>query len=247
MYKFVARMALALACGCSAMAAHAQVAYTAKAVNLRAGPAPGYPVVAVVASGLSLQVQGCLSDYSWCDVIAGPYRGWVYAGNIDYAYEGQYVPLLDYGPRLGIVIIGFTLWDYWDRHYTRQPFFRDRDRWEHYRPAPAHRPGRPPQPAAPLPLQPPQQMPPAYRVPPPRPVPPAYRAPPPQRPVQRYPAPPPVRVLPPPAPRSPQHLPPQRVQPRPGAGPQPGQTQRQGPGPRDGRGPARRDGDNPGR
>ena len=245
MYKFLARMALALACAFSAMAAQAQVAYTAKAVNLRAGPAPGYPVVAVVDAGLSLQVQGCLSDYSWCDVIAGPYRGWVYAGNIDYAYEGQYVPLLEYGPQLGIVIVGFTLWDYWDRHYTRQPFFRDRDRWAHYPPPPPHRPGHPAPPAPPMQLQPPQRVPPAYRPPPL------------QRPAPSYPAQPPVRVLPSPAPRPPQYLPPQRMQPRPGAGPQsrpgagpqpqPGQTQRQGPGPREGHGPARRDSDSPGR
>ena len=141
MNKAFAAMLVAVAGGGWLPAAHAQVAYAAKDVNLRAGPARDYPVVAVIPSGASLAVQGCLSDYAWCDTIAGPYRGWVYAGNIAYAYEGQYVPLASYGPALGIAIVGFVLFDYWDRFYPAQPFFRDRDRWERH---PPYAPQRPP-------------------------------------------------------------------------------------------------------
>lgn len=144
----------------AASQAQGQLAYTAKNAHLRAGPARDYPVIAILPAGFEVLVQGCLSDYSWCDVIAGPDRGWVYAGNLDYAYEGGYVPLLDYGPQIGIGITGFFLFDYWDRHYRDRPFYRDRDGW-------AHRP-RPPQPPIVRPL-PPRHGEPGGRLPPPGP------------------------------------------------------------------------------
>ncbi|MEQ1516436.1 MAG: SH3 domain-containing protein [Usitatibacteraceae bacterium] len=50
---------------------------TAKDVNLRAGPASDYPVVTRLPRGIDISVEGCLSDYRWCDVVAGPDRGWV--------------------------------------------------------------------------------------------------------------------------------------------------------------------------
>ena len=164
MTTLLARCSLvALLCGVS-VAAQAQNAYTVKDVNLRAGPAREYPVVYILPAGTGLDVLGCLSDYSWCDVMAGPYRGWVYAGNIDYAYQGQYVAVLGYGPVLGISIISFTLLDYWGRHYPHQPFYRDRDRWEHYAPPRQRHP-----PVQPVPERGPEHMPPAPRVqPPPR-------------------------------------------------------------------------------
>jgi uncharacterized protein YraI len=106
-----------------------QPAYTMKAVHLRAGPARDYPVVAVLPAGLQLSVLGCLSDYSWCDVVAGVDRGWVYARNIAYPYQGAAVPVLTYGAQIGIAIVGFALLDYWALHYHERPFYRDRDRW----------------------------------------------------------------------------------------------------------------------
>lgn len=140
MNRRAARWGVMALLGAVSMAAQAQMAYTALTVNLRAGPAPEYPVVYVVPAGMAVQVQGCLSDYSWCDVAAGPYRGWMYADYIDYAYQGQYVPLASYGPQLGIVIVSFVLIDYWGRFYVHEPFYRDRDRWQHYAPPPPRHP-----------------------------------------------------------------------------------------------------------
>ena len=89
--------------------AQAQLAYTAKDVFLRAGPARDYPVIVVLPRGLAITVQGCLNDYSWCDVIAGPDRGWFYAGNINYAYQGGYAPVLTLGAAIGIGVTAFIL------------------------------------------------------------------------------------------------------------------------------------------
>src|SRR6185295_13458915 len=96
----------AIACTLPCMTqAQGQPALTAKTVNVRAGPARDYPIVAVLPPGFEVGVQGCLPDYSWCDVIAGASRGWVYGGNINFAYQNAYVPALDYGPIIGIGVV----------------------------------------------------------------------------------------------------------------------------------------------
>ncbi|MGE4377808.1 MAG: SH3 domain-containing protein [Burkholderiaceae bacterium] len=132
MKKLTAGVVLAAAMAVPAWA-QAQAAYLTATVNLRAGPGQVYPVVVVLGRGLAIDVQGCLSDYSWCDVIAGPYRGWVYAGYINYPYQGAYVPVPDYGPviGIGIGIISFSLGVYWHDHYRDRPWYHERDRWEH--------------------------------------------------------------------------------------------------------------------
>jgi uncharacterized protein YraI len=101
--------------------AQATVGFAAKDIHLRAGPARDYPIVAIVPVGYQLLVQGCLSNYTWCDVVAGPNRGWAYAGNIRYAYQGANVPLLNYGAVIGIGVLGFALNDYWSDYYRGRP------------------------------------------------------------------------------------------------------------------------------
>ena len=109
--------------------AQGQYAYTAKDAHLRAGPARDYPVVAVLPAGFQIMVQGCVPDYSWCDVIAAQSRGWIYAANISYPYQGGYVPLLNYGEVLGIAILGFIVSDYWTDWYRDRPWYGERNRW----------------------------------------------------------------------------------------------------------------------
>jgi uncharacterized protein YraI len=121
--------------------AQAQTAYTAKEARLRAGPARDYPVVALLPAGYPLTVMGCLSDYTWCDVVADSNRGWIYAGNISYSYESTYVPILDYGPTLGIAVFGFVIGDYWGHYYRNKPWYSERRRWEEHPPVRHERPG----------------------------------------------------------------------------------------------------------
>ncbi len=155
MKRLAAMVMMALSLLAVSAAAQAQIAYTTKDAHLRAGPRRDYPVVAILPAGMQVAVQGCLSDYSWCDVIAGVERGWVYAGNLDYVYQNAPLPLLDYGPQIGIVVIPFVLGDYWGHFYRDRPWYPDRDRWLHQpRPPRPIGPGRPPHPppgAAPAP------------------------------------------------------------------------------------------------
>ncbi|MGH8780043.1 SH3 domain-containing protein [Paraburkholderia sp.] len=116
-------------------------AYTNVPVNVRAGPAPDYPVVAQLPGGASVSVMGCVSGYTWCDVAVPGLRGWVYGGSLNYPYQGATVPLMSYGPTIGLPIVVFSLNTYWGSYYRNRPWYRDRSRWMN-RPPP--RPGRPP-------------------------------------------------------------------------------------------------------
>ena len=135
----LALLTLALAVLPAATQAQPQPATTAKSVHLRAGPARDFPVVAILPAGLAVSVQGCLPDYRWCDVIAGYQRGWVYAGNLNYFYQGRFGPLPSYAPVIGLVVLSFILDDYWGHHYIDRPWYRERHRWEG-RPYPAPAP-----------------------------------------------------------------------------------------------------------
>jgi uncharacterized protein YraI len=139
---------LALAATLPVAASAQQVAYTAKAVNLRAGPDRVYPIVAVLPPAASVVVQGCLSDYRWCDVSYGYDRGWVWAGNLRYPYTNGYVAFPGIAPVIGIAILAFVLDDYWSIHYHDRPFYSHRDRYPHVLPPP-------PRPRPPRPLPPP--------------------------------------------------------------------------------------------
>jgi uncharacterized protein YraI len=127
-------------------AASAQEARASNWVNLRAGPEAGYPLVARLAPGTPLVVQGCTAGYGWCDVV-GPdgLRGWVYAANLVYPYESRSVPVIGYGALIGLPIVTFVIGSYWNDYYRNRPWYGNRARWEHRPPPrpPAFLPGPP--------------------------------------------------------------------------------------------------------
>ncbi len=139
------------------LAASAQQAQTTKWVHLRAGPGADFPLVATYGPGTSVAVQGCTEGYAWCDVVMPPgTRGWIYAGNIAYPYQGSSVPVIAYGPSIGFPIVAFSIGAYWGSYYRNRPWYGNQSHWSHYRPpAPGYRP--------------PGFRPPGYRPPPPPP------------------------------------------------------------------------------
>jgi uncharacterized protein YraI len=119
-------------------------AYTNSPVNLYAGPADDYPAVSQLPGGVPVTVMGCVSGYTWCDVELPDLRGWVYAGNLSYPYQGSNVPILNYGTVIGLPIVTFSLGAYWGSHYRGRPWYNDQERWAHHPPPPPGRGGPPP-------------------------------------------------------------------------------------------------------
>ena len=110
-------------------AAAAHEAWVTRRVNVRAGPDATYPVVAVLGSGVGVDVVGCVSDYSWCDVVFNGDRGWVPGRRLQYAYQSRRVPLYDYGAAIGLPVVSFSLLNYWDDHYRARSWYGDRSRF----------------------------------------------------------------------------------------------------------------------
>ena len=144
LHHFLASLALLVP-----LLAGAQLARISTDADLRSGPADDYPLVATLSTGVQVSVQGCVPDYSWCDVlVAGTtdLQGWVYGGNLVYPYQSSWVPILGYGPQIGLVVEPFLLDEYWERHYRDRPWYPDRGQHRH---APQRSGGpelRPPQP-----------------------------------------------------------------------------------------------------
>lgn len=148
----------------------AQEAFTTKAVNVRAGPDRQYPLVVWLPAGSQVFVNGCLDDYRWCDVSAGADRGWVYARNLQYTYQGRPVPIYGNGATLALPIISFIVGSYWNDHYRDRPWYGSYNQWNNWRPGtrpPVWRPQPPRPPRPPVVVQPPR--PPVVQPPRPRP------------------------------------------------------------------------------
>jgi uncharacterized protein YraI len=98
-------------------------------VNMRAGPSTEFPVVDVIPDNDQVAVFGCIEEYEWCDVGWRDTRGWVAGEYLRYRRDTGYVPLIEYGPTLGLPVVVFSFDTYWDRYYRARPWYRERVRW----------------------------------------------------------------------------------------------------------------------
>ena len=97
-------------CSCVALA---QDAIVTTDLNMRAGPSTAFPVVDVLEERTLVEVHGCVSGYSWCDVSENANRGWVSGAYLSYAAGGSYVPLVEYVSDYDVPIISFSVGSYW--------------------------------------------------------------------------------------------------------------------------------------
>lgn len=118
-------------------AANAAPGYSTANVNLRTGPDLDFPSVEVVADGTPIEVAGCLKDESWCDVIVGPNRGWMFSEYIAFERNGDYVALPDVGiETYKIPAVTFAAREYWAHYYVGRPWYADREKWIAFAPRP---------------------------------------------------------------------------------------------------------------
>ena len=101
--------------------------YATDRLDVKAGPDYDYPTVAYVRSGSPLRINGCLNDWSWCDVSTPRGRGWVVGEDIVAERDGRRVA---YGMAWGVPQITFSVGSYWDNYYKGRTFYSERDRWD---------------------------------------------------------------------------------------------------------------------
>lgn len=105
-------------------------AIAGRATMLLAGPEPGYPQVRRIQQGQQLQLFGCLSDRSWCDVRLEQDRGWVSGPDLEAEFRGQRGSVANLYREFQLDDREFRIGEYWDENYRQQPFYAERTRWE---------------------------------------------------------------------------------------------------------------------
>ncbi len=125
-------------------AAQAADGFARSSGTLRAGAGSNYPAVMRVSAGAGLDVVGCISRYTWCDVAVEGERGWFPGRRIGFLRDGRRVHLSDGGgAMLGLSILTFGMDDYWGSHYADRPWYDERRWWRGHGPMPPHLSDRP--------------------------------------------------------------------------------------------------------
>jgi uncharacterized protein YraI len=120
---------VAAAALCAPLLASAAQGWVVADISLQAGPDTAYPSIVELRAGTPVSIQGCIDGWTWCDVSVGDAAGWVPGTFLEEDYGGQRVVVIDYGPRIGIPVVAFSLGVYWDRHYHSRPFYAQRQEW----------------------------------------------------------------------------------------------------------------------
>lgn len=110
-------------------AASADEAYIGRSDNLRSGPDYAFSSMRKISRGRTIDVFGCTNGYEWCDIEYRGDRGWFPGDNIVFYYDGRRTPLRWVAPLLSIVILEFSVDDYWGRYYIDRPWYEQRHRY----------------------------------------------------------------------------------------------------------------------
>ena len=127
---------------CAPLLASAAQGWVVADISLQAGPDTAYPSIVELRAGTPVAIHGCIDGWTWCDVSVGDDAGWVPGTFLEEDYGGQRVVVIDYGPRIGIPVVAFSLGVYWDHHYHSRPFYAQRQEWS-ARSITPHAPPRP--------------------------------------------------------------------------------------------------------
>jgi uncharacterized protein YraI len=106
-------------------------------VDLRAGPDNTFPVVATIPAQAHMDLEGCLSGWTWCDVSWNGQRGWVSGHDIESIYQNKTSYVTELGPTVNVPVVTYNTSTYWDTYYKTQPFYTKREEFVKWEPAPS--------------------------------------------------------------------------------------------------------------
>ncbi len=115
----------------SALPAHAVPGYAAPQLEIKAGPDDRYPTVGTVRTDTRLEINGCLRNWSWCDVSSQRVRGWVRGRDVQVDRGGNRI---NWGSPWNVPQSDFDFDTYWDNNYRGQQFYGERNRWQRVSP-----------------------------------------------------------------------------------------------------------------
>ncbi|WP_298917855.1 SH3 domain-containing protein [uncultured Algimonas sp.] len=125
-------LALAAAVVAPSNAKAQTIGFTIDDIPLRAGPGARFPTIVVLAEDNDIEVLGCVRHYTWCDVSAGRFRGWVPSDDLDIVYMSERYHGPVYARQYGVPVISFELNTYWDAYYDDYDFYDSLDYWDDY-------------------------------------------------------------------------------------------------------------------
>jgi uncharacterized protein YraI len=128
--RVCAQLLFAVALACAVSDAAAATATTTTSVNVRAGPGKSFPTATWFLSGTTVTIEGCLSDWQWCDVSSGRHRGWVYTRFLSFRHNDTIVTIQRGGASLGLPQTEFELVPYWDAHFQGNIWYSRKAYWD---------------------------------------------------------------------------------------------------------------------
>jgi len=117
-------------------------AYTTSSTYLRAGPDTTFPQIQRVPYASTVEVYGCTTGYGWCDVDYGGERGWFPGNRLQFNDHGRRGSITNLAPLLGLMIMQFSVQDYWGNHYQDRAWYTDQNRQRFQNWQPNNRHGR---------------------------------------------------------------------------------------------------------
>jgi uncharacterized protein YraI len=104
-------------------------------VDLRSGPDESFPIVASIPSKEHMELEGCLQNWTWCDISWNGQRGWVSGHAIEAIYQNKTSYVADIASTANVPVITYNTGTYWDTHYRTAPFYTQREHYIHWTPA----------------------------------------------------------------------------------------------------------------
>jgi len=95
---------------------------------LHAGPDDQFPPVDEIQAGTNVEVNGCLTGFTWCDISFQQDRGWVTGQDLEILFQSRRVRVTEATPDV-VPFVAFVFDNYWQQNYANRPFYRDRDRY----------------------------------------------------------------------------------------------------------------------